>query len=255
MTDDPTDRPTDDVSDDVSDDANQQAVTRLLAEVRHTAPMPPEVAARLDGVLADLAASRPAPATDTSPQRSAVVVPIDSRRRRRFATALVAAAAVVAVGVALPNLTGGLTGELGGSADEGASDSDSAGTAAESGDQMMREESAPVAPPSESEPSESEPSDPGSDPGGTAETSASPPTVSPESFKQDVRRARPQATALSTATGPVCGVLPPGEVVPVVFDGRTGYLVFTEDGRARERVELYGCPEGELLRQALIPAP
>jgi len=242
MTDDPTDRPTDDVS----DDATQEAVTRLLAEVRHTAPMPPEVAARLDGVLADLAASRPAPATDTSPQRAAVVVPIASRRRRRFATALVAAAAVVAVGVALPNLTGG----LGGSADEGASDSDSAGTAAESGDQMMREESAPVAPPSESEPSE-----PGSDPGGTAETSASPPTVSPESFKQDVRRARPQATALSSASEPVCGVLPPGEVVPVVYDGRTGYLVFTDGGRARERVELYGCPEGELLRQALIPAP
>jgi len=246
MTDSPIDRPTVDVS----DDATQEAVTRLLAGERHTAPMPPEVAARLDGVLAELVASRPAPATETSPQRSAVVVPIASRRRRRFATALVAAAAAVAVGVALPNLTGGLTGGLGGSADEGASDSDSAGTAAESGDQMMREEGAPVAPPSESGPS-----DPGSDTGGTAETSASPPTVSPESFKQDVRRARPQATALSAASGPVCGVLPTGEVVPVIYNGRTSYLVFTDGGRARERVELYGCPEGELLRQALISAP
>lgn len=243
MTDDPIDRPTDDAS----DDATQQAVTRLLAEVRHTAPMPPEVAARLDGVLADLAASSPAPATDTAPRRSAAVVPIASRQRRRFATALVAAAAVVAVGVALPNLTGG----LGGSADQAASDSDSAGTAAESGDQMMREESAP----DDAPPSESEPSAPESELGGTAETSAAPPTVSPESFQQDVRRARPQATALSAATGPVCGVLPPGEVVPVLYEGRTGYLVFIDGGRARERVELYGCPEGDLLRQGRIPAP
>lgn len=71
-------------------------VRRALREARETAPMPAEVAERLDGVLAELVAERareaprPAPAPD---------------RRRRWVGGLLAAAAVIVVGgVTVPSL-------------------------------------------------------------------------------------------------------------------------------------------------------
>jgi hypothetical protein len=72
----------------MTDDHDEQ-VRRLLAEARHDEPMPADVVARLDRVLADLA---------EEPSRSATVVRL-ADRRRRAARMLVAAAAVVAVGV------------------------------------------------------------------------------------------------------------------------------------------------------------
>lgn len=61
---------------------------RLLADARHTDPMPSDVVARLDRVLAGLA---------DEPARAAKVVRL-ADRRRRATRLLVAAAAVVAVG-------------------------------------------------------------------------------------------------------------------------------------------------------------
>lgn len=91
----------------MSDDANltpeQEAdVRRLLAEARHDDPLPPDVATRLDRVLAQLAAGDP----DLDP---AQVVELASRRRHRAASLLVAAAAIVAVGVGIGQVlpTGG----------------------------------------------------------------------------------------------------------------------------------------------------
>lgn len=70
-------------------DPRDAEVRRLLAGARHTDPVPEDVVARLDRVLADLAAepSRVRPVTDLA------------TRRRRVTRLLVAAAAVVAVGV------------------------------------------------------------------------------------------------------------------------------------------------------------
>ena len=71
---------------------------------RHTGPVPSDVAARLDAVLAELAAAR------SEQDAPAPVVPLPtpaSRRRRALASGLVAAAAVVALGVALPQLVDG----------------------------------------------------------------------------------------------------------------------------------------------------
>ena len=84
----------------------EQEVRRLLADARHTEPMPADVATRLDRVLADLAAQH----GDTSPDDGTdSVVAMASRRRRRVTSLLVAAAAVVAVGVGLDQVvdTGG----------------------------------------------------------------------------------------------------------------------------------------------------
>lgn len=73
---------------------HEDAVRRRLAEARHTDPVPADVAARLDATLADLVADRAAVAE---------VVPL---RRRRWPAVLAAAAAVTALGFALPTLTG-----------------------------------------------------------------------------------------------------------------------------------------------------
>jgi hypothetical protein len=83
----------------VSDDANltpeQEAdLRRLLAEARHDDPMPENVAARLDRVLAQLAAGD----SELDPAR---VVELASRRRRKASTLLVAAAAIIAIGVGI----------------------------------------------------------------------------------------------------------------------------------------------------------
>jgi hypothetical protein len=78
----------------------QERVRRLLAEARVEAPMPDEVVARLDRVLARLADEED---DDDAPS----VVDLAARRRRKAATLLVAAAAVVAVGVGAGQLLPG----------------------------------------------------------------------------------------------------------------------------------------------------
>jgi hypothetical protein len=72
-------------------------IRRLLADARHTEPVPGDVAARLDRVLADLAASR----SQTPSSEAAPVVSLSAHRRRRAAGLLVAAAAIVVGGVAV----------------------------------------------------------------------------------------------------------------------------------------------------------
>ena len=60
--------------------------------------MPPEVVARLDGVLADLRGDTPAADVPTTHEGAGTVVPLERRRRSRFAKVVLAAAAVVVVG-------------------------------------------------------------------------------------------------------------------------------------------------------------
>lgn len=81
-------------------DEQDEQVRRLLAEARHDEPMPDDVAARMDAVLADLAAE---------PARSATVVQL-AARRRRATRMLVAAAAVVVLGVGVGQAYRGLDG-------------------------------------------------------------------------------------------------------------------------------------------------
>ena len=112
-----------DPSNDPSNDPAQERVRRLLAEARHDAPVPDDVAARLDATLAGLVAER----------RRESVVDLDAarRRRRRWTTGLVAAAAAVVLGVSLPNLTDGVSmdgdSEAGSAADTSTSQDESLG--------------------------------------------------------------------------------------------------------------------------------
>ena len=81
------------MSDDRSDDRSDDALRRLLADARHTEPMPVDVAARLDDVLARLAEG-------DSPDGEVVDELAGRRRRRRAVRLLGAAAAVIVVGTA-----------------------------------------------------------------------------------------------------------------------------------------------------------
>src|SRR5688572_21810095 len=80
--------------------ADDERIRRLLAEARHTEPMPEAVAARLDGVLAGLSADRTRLGQQGAHEdHRAPVVDLAARRRRRTAAnLLVAAAAVLVVG-------------------------------------------------------------------------------------------------------------------------------------------------------------
>lgn len=93
-------------------DSADERVRRLLADARHTGPMPADVVTRLDRVLADLAAhqqpdqqpDQPPSQLPGQPGAGGVVTDLSARRRRRATTLLVAAAAVVAVGVGIDRL-------------------------------------------------------------------------------------------------------------------------------------------------------
>lgn len=110
----------------------QREVTRRLADARHTEPLPVDVAARLDEVLARLDAGED---VATSP------APIDlaahqARRRRRVTRLLVAAAAVVVVGVGAAQVVPELTPAGSGDASESTSDAgaEAAGSAGSGAD-------------------------------------------------------------------------------------------------------------------------
>ncbi|MDX6357871.1 MAG: hypothetical protein QOH37_925 [Nocardioidaceae bacterium] len=75
--------------------AEHDAVRRLLDQARHDEPIPVDVAARLDRVLAGLSNERTEAPADVE------VIPLELHRRRRAAGLLVAAAAIVVAGVAV----------------------------------------------------------------------------------------------------------------------------------------------------------
>lgn len=237
------------MSDDRELSPEQERVRRLLAEARVETPMPDDVVARLDRVLAQLADDQ-----DAAP---ATVVELASRRRRKAATLLVAAAAVVAVGVGAGNLLpgSGLT----------QADSDSAGASAESG------------PPPAAAPSDRE----ANGAGAAAEaqlddlSAASLLRVREDHFADDVARLRERrVTAFdgesSSETAPfgdtdltegmrsvICDPAPygPGSLVVVRFAGMPAVLAFRPPAGDTQVVDLLECGTAAILRSVTLPAP
>lgn len=86
-------------------DDQHDDIRHLLADARHDEPIPADVAARLDDVLAQLAADPAEPEQRAEPERVATAIDLESRRRRNRVRGLfLAAAAVVAVGVGVSQL-------------------------------------------------------------------------------------------------------------------------------------------------------
>jgi hypothetical protein len=214
-------------------------VRRLLAGARHDEPVPHEVAARLDRVLADLVGE---------PAREATVVRL-AHRRRRVATMLLAAAAVVVGGFGVGQLLDGV----------GGSDSGESATSAE--DAPADEESA-FGGSAESE-----------DGGGAA---AEPPAdaevvrVRPATFAEDVALLRTRAVSQSSgqsgaapdtlgearASLAVCG---PGDwgrgrYLPVQYGRAAGYVVLRRPRGDTQVADLFLCGSDRVVRSVTLPS-
>lgn len=240
----------------------QDAVRRLLADARHRGSTPPEVVARLDGVLAGLVADRtpgtPAPREDTAgPTGTAVATPaapvvdLAARRRRLAGAGLLAAAAVVVAGVAigqgLPTSGGrsdsaassdggsGLDRDLGGggSAAEGQDDSSS-----QVAPQLKSEKASPeAAPPALATDDAALPDAllalrPSAEPSGSG---------APGSFDSS-------AACLAPRTGP-------GRRVAAEVDGEAGLVVYRRPVAGTQVVALYVCDLPAPVRTVTLPAP
>ncbi len=240
--------------------AEEAAVRRALAQARHDEPIPPDVGARLDGVLAELTAQRTAEqvAGDDS------VIDLDARRRRRRLTqGLVAAAAVVAVGVTVPQFVGQVIGPMGGddSATTASVESDSgADSGAGAGEAGAEGPAAAQLAPEASGKAESRVQE------DSAYAAESPPSVRASSFRRDVLKLDRGTRASDTANlGALAGCA--AEVDPAALTIAVTYVVKnTEtpallaitptDPDATPRVaRLYVCSTGDLIRSVTLTAP
>lgn len=216
-------------------------IRRLLAEARHTDPIPPDVAGRMDGVIADLRADRPV--------RPGVVDLDAARRRRRARALLVAAAVVVVAGIGIDRLRDTNAG--------GASSADSAAGGATSDTAQPRAEAQP--------PRDGEVQD-------FAFSRA--PRVSRHRFAQQAaalqagRRAGldgvTSSDAQSSGRRPLgydasksvrCAAPGRGRLVPVRYDGAPGLLVYRPPRGDTQVVDLVLCGHPGIRRTITLPAP
>jgi hypothetical protein len=228
-----------------------EQVRRLLADARHDEPMPAAVVERMDRALGELSAE---PALE-SPHESAPeapVIPLHTRRRRATGL-LVAAAAVIAVGIGISQVV-----------DQDAAD-DGATTTADRN----------VSRADEKAPEEAEP-EAGADSGGQAAESAPQavtdlPLLRPARLEEDVRAARPRDTELDTtagqlsaskrsadaAAGAVCGsdAWGKGTFVPVRYGETPAVLVFRRPQGDTQAAELFLCGRAQPVRTVTLPAP
>ena len=235
---------------------DDDAVRRLLADARQTEPMPDDVAARMDAVLADLAAESPAtPQTPAAARDAAplhpVVVSLDVHRRRRAAGMLVAAAAIVVGGVVVAqHLPGGSN--QSGSATAGPAEDRAGSTAAGNGNDSGARSPAPDA------------SLPGKLTAGSAVVHQGRVLVRPQHFTADAVAARRlveekvPASAYSRL-GEVdasCAVPSlPGRRVNATYQQAPAVLVFHPPVSSAQVVDLYLCGSHRPVRSATLPSP
>jgi hypothetical protein len=226
--------------------ADDQRIRRLLADARHTEALPPALAARLDGVLADLVADRQAqyvaprtPGSDETPVADLAV----RRRRRTAAQLLVAAAAVIALGVGVSRvLPQGTEGQAGTTADQPAADSalEEGGGSGDAGGIGASPEDIP--------------------------SEAAAVKIRAERFGADVRNVRARLVRgdldalLRTAKtfraeGCAPADLGPGAVLPATYDGAPAVLVVRAPSGDVQVVDLYLCDDTEPRRSITLPVP
>jgi hypothetical protein len=245
----------------------QEAVRRLLAEARHDEPVPAHVGARLDAVLAGLAAEGPRAVDPPPPGSGAPVVDLGARRRRRVVALLGAAAAVVVLGVGVAQVVD--PGQ-----DEAASDSGGSAASAddlgEGEDGAAQEESSPAATsgPRPSEVPSVAPGESGTDPAAPEDSSV--PVITSLRFSQEAVRIRDEDPGVPTARGLVLGgrdlttssmfICDPntwgeGRLVAVEFQGMPAVLAYRPPAGNTQPVELLQCGSGDLLRSTVVPYP
>jgi hypothetical protein len=211
----------------------EEQVRRALADaaVART-PMPPEVAGRLDGVLAELVTAR----QQGSPTEDAGAT--GERRARRWSAVLVAAAVVCLVALVAPAVLRAVS-----SGDSGsASSAGAASTAAEGRGSATGTPSAPAAP--SAGPSRA-----------LAQGVLPPPRLHRATLQRDVRRALAAVPALASgSTGLTerqnrrtgCKTPPPAgdtDVVAVLLDGKPATLVVAPPRQGMRQARVYSCED------------
>lgn len=225
-----TDRP-----DSSADDSPEIAgVRRLLADARHTEPMPADVASRLDDVLADLTAER-SQAAEPAPAPAPIVIPIAAHRRRRAAGLLVAAAAIVVGGVTLAQNV-----HLTSTNSSASTAEDAAQQRADSGGQTSSNGELPHSP------------GPMKTPEDTGLI-----VVHPRHFSRDALQGRQLSTAtFDAAKSLACTTLPRhGRVVPAEYQHAPAALVYRRPEGSSQVVDLYVCGTSQPVRTTTLPAP
>ena len=236
----------------------EATVRRLLAGARHDEPVPGDVGARLDRVLADLSGAPSASSAPTAP--TAPVVDLAAHRRRRNAGALLVAAAAVIVG----GFAVGQAIDVGGSSDDaGSADSSVArdGDDADAGGGQALSAS---------------PGDPG-DAGDQRSASAMPDAaqtpllLTSGNLKRDVKSQLNKSGALvgaqdesaplasaSTALG--CATAPPaaygvGTFFAAFYDGTPTVLALRPPDGTTQQAQVLDCGTGTPLQSVTVPAP
>ncbi len=211
----------------------ESRVRRLLADARHTDPMPDDVVARLDRVLAGLA---------EEPAREAAVVRL-ADRRRRATRLLVAAAAVVVVGFGGAQVIGGL-GAGSNDALTGADEEPAAESAEDPGVSGDAENEGPTALPDRAA------------------------KIRPQSFAADAQALRDAARNYtlterqaqrdgSAAVLDVCttGAWGAGRYVAVRYAGDPGWIVFRRPQGSTQVADLFLCGSELASRSLTLPYP
>lgn len=216
-------------------------VAALLADARAEEPIPSEVAARLDQVLAGMAHEQIA----GPEQQLAPVIDIAARRRRRVRTLLVAAAAVVVAGVGIGQVVGP------------DSDDDAGGdqsSAIESNDDSPDDAAGPAGDPLTE---------------GEQEALGTPAKITTDSFAADVRRFQDRPGIRSEASDGAmmdmdqpaadftCSPAPygPGKLVAVRYNGQPAVLAYRPAAGDTQAVELLQCGSASIVRSTTIPLP
>lgn len=222
-----------------------EEVRRLLADSRHSEPMPDDVVARMDDAIAGLRetplTSEPTPA---EAPRYDNVMPL-VHRRRRAAGMLVAAAAIVVGGVVLAqNLP---------QPSSSSSVSGGASTAQDSGQSSLNAQKSPGA----------------EDFGDNSARGATLPVIKrgrlvvhPQHFSVDAlagRRLLERAAyhPLTTQEFTHCPSVPTGdgEVLRATYQRAPAALVYRTATGGSQVVDLYLCDSGHPVRSATLPAP
>lgn len=215
------------------DPASEDSVRRLLAEARHTGPVPPEVAARLDDLLGKLVEARSAETGVSS---------LAARRSRRRGLLLVAAVAALVIGIGVPAIN-----RVGQGGSDTASDAGSATSAQDrsdpsAGDQQLPAEAAPAAP-----------------------TAPPPLALSSDGLGAEVRAALLARDPSSRAYSSELLLLPAGCGLPssaeyvylaaATYDGQDAVLGAAAVQDGRQRVDLYLCGTPDPVRSITVEAP
>jgi hypothetical protein len=226
----------------VTDRPDEQAeMSRLLAQARHTEPMPDDVAERMDDVLAGLSHRQAAPGAEPA----GVVVSLAARRRRRTAATLVAAAAVVvgsalvAPHVSLPSPSS--TSETGGNTAAAANDAGGRPPR----DTGQKQGLSPEASPSHR----------------SRATQDGRVVVRPHHFATDARALQARLGnsvrgSESLPSASACAGVPRGaDTLAAEYRRAPAALVFRQARGGFQVVELYACGTTRPLRSVTLPAP